>query len=92
VDDGEVRAMLAMDRQPARGVSVVRAVVRLFGAIGVAISSYLAYLALWFHLHMDPIVGIWFVGGCALGAAMLGLPSLYAMVTGRITGPGNPFL
>jgi len=91
MDDAELRAALARDREDAtRARSAVAIIVRSLGAIAVVVAGYLLWLAYQFHTTMDAIIGIPFVFGCVIGALFVGMPGLYMLVTGRVTGMPNP--
>lgn len=72
-----------------RARAIGAAIVRLLGASAVVVAGYLLYLAYKFNA-MDPIIGIPFVFGCVIGALIVGLPGLYMLVTGRVSGMPNP--
>jgi hypothetical protein len=88
----ELRALLRRDLDTrAKPRSTGRRAMRALCWAGLLLSIVLMAAAVWFHLHLDVIIRIPFVLFSAGGGLMLGLPCAYYLITGRISGPPNPF-
>lgn len=95
-DDRELRAILPRDFEgkgassPAPS-STGRRILLALCWIGLVLSIGMLGAAVWFHFSMDAIIRIPFVVITAGAGLMLGVPCLSYLLTGKFTGPPNPF-
>ncbi len=95
-DDQELRTTLQRDldgKRPAAAApaSTGRRILLALCWIGLVLSIGMVGAAVWFHFTMDDILRIPFVFITAGAGLMLGVPCLSYLLTGKFTGPPNPF-
>lgn len=59
--------------------------------VGLVLSLFLIYAAVWFHYNLEEIIRIPFVFIFGGGGVMLGLTSFIYLIKGQLTGINGPF-
>jgi hypothetical protein len=70
-------------RAATPGKTRLQRVLTVLAWLGLALSIALLAAALWFHVHLDPIVRLPFVLVCGGGGFMLGMSSVGYLLTGK---------
>lgn len=66
-----------------------RRLTRIVGWVLILVSLPLLWFAVWAHLTLEPIIGLFFVGIAGLGGLSLLLAGIGMVATGRVSSVGG---